>query len=116
MRGEDQAESWTKDANASVRRHLRTLHTVPVTLRQLVTGGILTTRGISIDISEGGIGALVQGVLRVGETVEMDFQLDDQALRTVGIVRHSCSTRSGFEFLGLTAEERLHIANVIGHA
>jgi len=116
MRGEDQAESWTKDANASVRRHMRTLCSVPVILRHLVTGGIAMTRGVGLDISEGGLGALVQGALRVGETVEMDFHLQEHALRTVAIVRYSGSTRSGFEFLGLTAEERLQIANLMGHA
>jgi c-di-GMP-binding flagellar brake protein YcgR len=116
MRGDDQAESGTKDANATVRRHPRSLCSGPVNLRHLVTGEIQTTRGISLDISEGGLGALVQGGLRVGETVEMDFYLHERALRTVGIVRHSCSARSGFEFLGLTAEERLQIGNLIGHA
>jgi c-di-GMP-binding flagellar brake protein YcgR len=116
MRGEDQAEGWNKDANAAVRRHMRTLCSVPVVLRHLVTGGIETTRGVGLDISEGGLGALVQGALRVGETVEMDFHLQEHALRTVAIVRHSCSVRSGFEFLGLTTEERRQIATLMGHA
>jgi hypothetical protein len=116
MRGEDQAESWSKDANAGVRRHVRTLCSGPVILRHLVTGGIEMTRGVGLDISEGGLGALVQGALQVGETVEMDFHLHEHALRTVAIVRHFCSVRSGFEFLGLTEEERLQIANLMGHA
>jgi len=113
---DDQSERGSKDANGPVRRHLRTPCSVPVTLRYLVTGGIHATRGISLDISEGGLGALVQGELRVGETVEMDFDLHKHPLRTVAIVRHSCSRQSGFEFLGLTAEERLQIANVMGNA
>ena len=116
MRGDDQAEGGTKHANTPVRRHMRALCSVAVILRHLVTGGIATTRGVGLDISEGGLGALVQGELRVGETVEMDFRLHQHALRTVAIVRHSCSTRSGFEFLGLTTEERLQIANLMGHA
>lgn len=116
MRLENRPESEPRDANASVRRHLRALCSVPVTLRYLVTGGIQATRGLSLDISEGGLGALVQGELRIGETVEMDFHLHQQPLRTVAIVRHSSSRQSGFEFLGLTAEERLQIATVMGHS
>jgi len=71
-----------------VRRYPRTLFSVPVTLRHLMTGGIRSLRGISLDISEGGFGA---------------------------IVRHTSSVRSGFEFLGLTAEERQQIANATGN-
>lgn len=104
------------DPNAPVRRYTRTLCSVPVTLRHLAAHGINTTRGVSLDISEGGLGALVQGELSVGETVELDLQLRAHALRAVGIVRHSSSVRSGFEFLGLTAEERQQIANLVGNA
>lgn len=111
----DESEPWNQDPNAPVRRHPRALCSVPVTLRHLATGGIRTTRGVSLDISEGGLGALVQGNLKVGETVEIDLRLHGHPLCTVGIVRHSCSVRSGFEFLGLTANERLQIANVVGN-
>jgi c-di-GMP-binding flagellar brake protein YcgR len=89
---------------------------MPVILRHLVTGGIRTTRGISLDISKGGLGVLVQGDLPVGETVEIDLHLREHPLRTVGIVRHSGGKQSGFEFLGLTAEERLQIENLLGHS
>lgn len=116
MRLDHQPANGAKDTNASVRRHTRALFSVPVTLRHLVTGEIRTTRGISLDISTGGLGALVQGALPVGERVEIDLDLREHPLRTVGIVRHSCSRQSGFEFLRLTAEERLKIANVMGHA
>ena len=104
------------NADAPVRRHTRMLCSVPVTVRHLAARGIQTTRGVSLDISEGGLGALVQGQLSVGETVEIDLQLHAHALRAVGIVRHSSSARSGFEFLGLTAEERQQIANLVGNA
>jgi PilZ domain-containing protein len=97
-----------------VQRYPRTMFSVPVTLRHLATGRIRTTRGISLDISEGGLGAIVQGDLRVGEMVKIDVPIPECPLTAVVIVRHTSSVRSGFEFLGLTAEERWQIANVIG--
>ena len=74
-------------------------------------GGIHTTRGITLDISEGGLGALVQGNLRVGETVELDLHLPERTLNAVAIVRHTSSVRPGFEFLGMTPEERVQIVS-----
>jgi hypothetical protein len=65
---------------------------------------------MSVDISEGGMGAIVQDDLRVGETVKIDLPLPGGALTMVAIVRHTSSSRSGLEFLGLTPEERLRIS------
>jgi hypothetical protein len=92
------------------------LLSVPFMLHHLVAGGVRFTNGISLDISEGGIGALVRGGLRVGETVSLDLELPDYSLRAVAIVRHSSSVRSGFEFVGLTADERQYIGSLVGHA
>src|ERR1700756_3868086 len=100
--------------NEGVRRCSRTLFSVPIRLRHLIPGGISTTRGITLDISEGGLGALVQGDLRLGETVEIDLQLPEHSLSTIAIVRHTSNVRSGFEFLGMTPEERLQIAKTCG--
>jgi len=103
-----------KYANEPVRRYPRVLFSVPLRLRHLMAGGISTTRGITLDISEGGMGALVQGDLRLGETVEIDLQLPEHSLSTIAIVRHTSNVRSGFEFLGMTPEERLQIAKTCG--
>lgn len=92
-----------------LRRHARALFSVPITLHHLMPGGVRTSRGVSLDISEAGLGALVEGDLRVGETVEIDLPLPKSLLSAVAIVRHTSSTRSGFEFLGLTPEERMEI-------
>jgi len=97
------------------QRYPRTLVTVPVTLRHLMTGRIRSSRGISLDVSQGGLGAIVQGELLVGETVEIDFCLSERTLSTVAIVRHTSNLRSGFEFLGLTPEERQQIADATGN-
>jgi hypothetical protein len=106
----------TQDTSISVRRHARALFSVPITLHHLTGGGVRTTRGITLDISECGLGALVQGNLHVGETVAIDLLLHERPLSTVAIVRHASKVQSGFEFLGLTAEERLQITNMMGHS
>jgi|HubBroStandDraft_4_1064222.scaffolds.fasta_scaffold554369_1 hypothetical protein len=102
-----------KDANEHFRRHARTLFSVPLTLRHLSRSGVQTTRGISLDIGEGGLGVLVQGDVHIGDTVAIDLRLWEQALTAVAIVRHTTNIRSGLEFVGLTSEERLQIANGI---
>lgn len=98
------------------RRHPRALFTVPLTLHHLGARGVRTSHGISLDISEGGLGALVQGSLQVGDTVAIDIPLPKSRLSAVAIVRHSSSVSSGFEFVGLTAEERLQIVSVGGNS
>ena len=44
------------------------------------------------------------------------MRLSEQLLTTNAIVRPTSSVRSGFEFVGLTPEERLQIANGIPDA
>jgi c-di-GMP-binding flagellar brake protein YcgR len=83
---------------------------VPLTLRHLIPGGISTSRGISLDLSQGGLAAVVQDPLRIGETVEIDMKLSSGPFTAVAIVRHTSLSRSGFEFVGLTPEERHMIA------
>src|SRR5215475_11003074 len=96
------------------RLHPRVLFSVPIRLRHLGAGGVKTAHGITLDLSESGMGALVEGSLHIGETVALELTLPDCELRAVAIVRHSSAVRSGFEFLGLTSDERLRIANVVG--
>ena len=108
--------SGVKTAYAGVQRHRRILFSIPLTLRHLMHGGVRASRGISLDISESGIGALVEGGLHVGDTVEIDLQLPDWQLNAVAIVRHTSSIRSGFEFFGLTADERVQLAAIVGRA
>jgi len=98
------------------QRYPRALFSVPVTLRHLDTGGIRSSGGISLDISEGGLGAMVRGGLRAGELVEIDVCIAGQDLTAVAIVRYTTDVRSGFEFVGLTPEERQQIANTTGQA
>src|ERR1700687_2921290 len=98
------------------RRYPRVLFSIPITVRHLCRGGVRATHGISLDLGEGGLGAIVQGDVRVGETVAIDLPLSEQLLSTVAIVRHTSSVRSGFEFVGLTPEERLQITSVLAQS
>ncbi|HLZ41432.1 MAG TPA: PilZ domain-containing protein [Candidatus Sulfotelmatobacter sp.] len=98
------------------RRHRRALFSVPVRFHHLAAGGVRTSHGISLDISESGLGALVQGSLQVGDTVALDLPLAERMLSAIAIVRHTSDLSSGFEFVGLTPEERLHITSVAGGA
>jgi hypothetical protein len=108
--------SSQKNRAGASQRHPRLLFSTPLTLHHLGAGGIRISRGVSLDISQGGLGALVEATLTVGDTVEIDLQLPDYDLSAVGIVRHASGARSGFEFLGLTAEERQRIASLVGRA
>lgn len=107
MRLEDQTSPATY--SNGVRRHARTLFSVPITLDRVAEGGVRSARGISLDISESGLGALLQTILRAGEIVEIHLPLPKHYLTAIAVVRHSTKQRSGFEFVGLTADERSHI-------
>lgn len=99
-------------AHSVARRYPRALFSVPITLHQLISGGIHASHGLSLDLSEGGFGAIVKGdTYYPGETVEIDFPLPGCVLSLVAIVRHTSSTRIGFEFLGLTEDERSQITS-----
>lgn len=100
----------------SVRRHPRSPYSVPIFFHGIATGLIHTARGISLDISEGGLGALIEGTLRVGEIGAIDIPLPGHVLSAVAIVRHASDMSSGFEFVGLTAEERHQIALAVGQS
>ena len=99
--------------DCTTRRYRRSIFSAPLTLRHLDAGGIRKLRGITLDVSEGGMGALVQGNLALGEAVEIDLHFQEQDFNAVAIVRHTSDVRSGFEFLGMTSEERAQIAAII---
>jgi hypothetical protein len=106
--------SESRSARARFRQHPRAFISVPILLRHLSHGGVRSTRGISLDLGMGGLGAMVQGEVEVGDTVSIDFELSQGALTTVAIVRHTSSTRSGFEFVGLTVAELGWISIFVG--
>jgi c-di-GMP-binding flagellar brake protein YcgR len=94
---------------SAIRRYLRHVFTVPVTVRHWPPQGFRTARGITLDIGEGGMAALVPDSLCVGEIVEIDLPLPVGLLNTLATVRYSSENRAGFEFVGLSPQERQQI-------
>jgi hypothetical protein len=108
-----QFETWISAPVAysnGVRRHPRTLFSVPITLDFGSGHEVRSTHGISLDISEGGLGVLLQAKLEVGETVAVHLPLPKHYLTTVAVVRHSSKLLSGLEFVGLTPDQWSQIA------
>jgi len=65
-------------------------------------------RGQTIDISEGGVAAVLSAELAKGEVIALEFKLPrrTEPIRTRAVVRHRESFRYGLEFLGLSKEQR----------
>ena len=79
-----------------------------------MAGGVRISRGISLDISEGAVGAWVQASLQGSETVAIDVPLPEKTISAVAIVRHTFKVSLGFEFVGLSAEEGAPNAGCLG--
>jgi len=97
------------------RKFPRALFSVPFQLHPLSSASP-PIRAISVDISQGGIGALVQGSLHVGETVEIELSLAGRELKTPAVVRYTSPVRSGFQFVNLGNDERQQITRLVGRA
>ncbi|MBA3913683.1 MAG: PilZ domain-containing protein [Acidobacteriales bacterium] len=90
------------------------LYSVPITLHQRRSAEAMDmAKGMSLDLSQGGLGAVVVGNLQVGHTVEIEIRLPSSVVHVTAIVRHTSKVRSGFEFQELSAQERAQIAAAI---
>ncbi len=110
------SEYLSGSSTVSTRRHSRSLFSVPFELRPLAAQEPSPLHAISLDISESGLGALVQGNLNVGESVRVDLPLGDKIIRIVAVVRHTSALRSGFEFMRLSKRDREQITRLVGTA
>lgn len=108
-----QANLATTGSRIGRRAYPRTVFSVPFTMRYIDSNGVASWHGMTVDISEGGLGALIPHQLEIGTTVELQLALRERMLRTAAIVRHAAHGRSGFEFLGLNDEERRCIAQAV---
>jgi hypothetical protein len=65
-------------------------------------------RGRSLNINQGGIAGIFVAGWAVGSTVNLQFSVPvaTTPVRVKGVVRNRTGYRYGFEFTGLTAEER----------
>lgn len=108
-----QASLATTSPRIGRRAHPRAIFSVPFTMRYIDSNGLASWHGMTVDISEGGLGALIPHQMEIGSTVELQLSLQQRTLRTIAIVRHAANGRSGFEFLGLNDEERRCIAQAV---
>jgi TonB family protein len=86
---------------------------VPLDVTVLRAGIPDKVPGRSIDLSEGGVAAVLAAELVAGESVGLEFQLPEQAQfqRWRAVVRYQDKLRCGMEFSGLSVEQRAAIRN-----
>ncbi len=89
---------------------------IPVDVTVLRSGLPNSIPGRSLDIGEGGVAAVLAAELQTGEWVAVQFHLPNagQALQTKAVVRHYNQLRCGFEFLGLSRDQRYMIRHWAG--
>lgn len=90
------------------RRALRHPVAVPVDLTVLRSGVPDCIPGRSVNVSEGGLAAVVAGELRPGDSVGVEMRLPHAnfPLTAKAVVRHQARLRCGLEFVGLSAEQQ----------
>jgi PilZ domain len=102
----DTASSEASLGFSDRRRHVRYRFSAPITVEP---NGRSAIRGMSLEISESGMSALIGDVLVVGDTVGLEPVLGS---RVTALVRRQSGKIYGFEFLNLAPEEIQRIAEV----
>jgi TonB family protein len=92
---------------SEARRFSRQPISVPLDVIVLRSGVPENLPGRCLDLSEGGVGAMVAGELAAGQQVAVELRLPDVgvALRARARVRYQGKLRCGFEFAGLPREQ-----------
>jgi len=96
------APARSRDYNVR-RQEPRYVSSIPVGLQRFLRFGPFVTRGVTLDISQRGMSALVCGAPRAGETVVITLSLQAAPIEMLATVRHSSDAKSGFEFYPLSA-------------
>lgn len=97
----------------SERRHPRFFLSAPLIARRAMSSGSQVARGITVEISLGGLSAVLCGPPPVGERVSVRLKLMNHAFEAPAIVRHSSAARTGFEFLSLAPESQRKIESCL---
>lgn len=95
----------------SRRRGSRPKLQAPLDVTVLRSGIPDTLPGRSVNLGEGGVGAVLAGELSPGESVGVEIQLPKTGdpLRARALVRYHDKLRAGMEFVGLSPEQRAAI-------
>lgn len=107
-----QFAAWNPD-QPSRRRWLRYPAPVVLDVTVLRSGVPETMPGRCVDVSMGGIAAVLAGELSPGESVgvEMHLPLAEVPFRARALVRHHNQLRCGMEFVGLSDDQQAAIRN-----
>ncbi len=108
MASEAQVREWT---GPSRRRVPRFRAAAPVDVTVMRSGVPDKVPGRSVNVCERGIAAMLAGELEPGQTVEVELMLSPEAepLRANATVKYHDKLRCGFEFLEISAEQRVAI-------
>lgn len=108
MASEAQIREWS---GTSRRRVPRFRTQVPVDVTVMRSGVPDKVPGRSVNVGERGIAAMLAGELQPGETVSVELTLSPSAepLRTSATVKYHDKLRCGFEFVAISAEQRVGI-------
>jgi protein TonB len=104
---------------SGVRRRIpRYSVAIPVDITVLRSGAPASIPGRSLDLGEGGVAAVLAAELQLGEWVAVEFLLPNagQSFQTKAVVRHHNHLRCGFEFLGLSGDQRSMIRRWAGNS
>jgi PilZ domain-containing protein len=102
-----QADMSSKNG-AQRRRFTRHRADLPLTVTVLRQDGYVQLQGRCHEIAEAGLGGVISTALVAGEVVSLEFSIPDvpQPLVLRAVVRHRAGFVHGFEFIGLSPEER----------
>ena len=113
MHLETRSPAASAGQHSAERRYPRHFLSAPVTTWGLLNSGPQVTRGLTLEISLGGLSAVLCGPPKRGERVSVRLNLLNVAFETPAIVRHSSPARTGFEFLEPSPELLHSIENCI---
>jgi TonB family protein len=107
-----------EDRQPSRRRGLRYNLQAPLDVAVLRSGIPDTLPGRSLNLGEGGVGAVIAGELLPGEAVGVEIRMQQTAepLRTRALVRHHDRLRVGMEFVGLSPAQQAAIRDWVEEA
>jgi len=101
----------TGRSTSNLRRVPRCPLSVPVRITMRGMTGLQGIPGRSLNLGEGGIAAILAGVVNPGDAVAVEFLLPEMGLglQAKAVVRHHADLRCGLEFFGLSLEQQAMI-------
>jgi hypothetical protein len=96
-----------------LRKHPRYLLSVPVLVYESSGTDPAWAHGLTLDLSQGGVSAVLCGSLHVHQSFRLELCLPNRTLSALAIVRYSSPNRCGFEFLSSSPDFDKGVADCI---